>query len=279
LSTILKALKRIDHTTPPPEDLQSLPLRINTKETLKARVYKIWLYRKLYLSLILLLAVIAAGWFVYSQKDLLLSKLPWAKQSSDKIPANRNADKVTIYQAKINPNPNQSGSAAKKRTTPSGRKNIRIGTSAEKDHAGANLSSRPLPQMPAQQKIPILTSSDKTGSSGQTPTAIPKISQTQTAGSRKAVQRNPLQSAATSAEKAQAMPTPVSRSYQRLNDDKLKLQAIAWSNEAAQRIAVINGHVVREGESVEGFSVNQIRREDVIVNDGTQSWQLEFSLK
>ena len=75
------------------------------------------------------------------------------------------------------------------------------------------------------------------------------------------------------------MPTPVSRSYQRLNDDKLKLQAIAWSNEAAQRIAVINGHVVREGESVEGFSVNQIRREDVIVNDGTQSWQLEFSLK
>ena len=75
------------------------------------------------------------------------------------------------------------------------------------------------------------------------------------------------------------MPPQVPRAYQRLDDDKLKLQAIAWSHEAAQRIAVINGHVVREGETVEGFSVNQIRQEDVIVNDGTESWQLEFSLK
>ena len=75
------------------------------------------------------------------------------------------------------------------------------------------------------------------------------------------------------------MPPQAPRNYRRLADDKLKLQAIAWSKSAAQRIAVINGHVVREGESVEGFSVNQIRQEDVIVNDGSESWQLEFSLK
>jgi hypothetical protein len=36
---------------------------------------------------------------------------------------------------------------------------------------------------------------------------------------------------------------------------------------------------VREGESVDGFLVNQIRQEDVVVNDGSASWQLEFSLK
>ena len=72
---------------------------------------------------------------------------------------------------------------------------------------------------------------------------------------------------------------PGARSYKRLDDSKLKLQAIAWSKDAAQRIAVISGHIVREGESVEGFFVNQIRPEDVVVNDGTQSWQLEFGLK
>jgi len=278
LSTILKALKRIDHTTPPPEDLQSLPLRIDTKETLKARVYKIWLYRKLYLSLILLVAVIAAGWLAYSQKGLLISKLPSSIRPSAKIPADTTSQKVPIYQAKIHPNPSQSEHPAKKRTT-LGRQNIRIGTDAGKNPAGVNVSSRPLPQMPARQKIPILTSSEKTRTSGQTPTAKPKISQTPMSDSRKADQRNPLESAAASTEKAQKMPPQVSRSYRRLDDDKLKLQAIAWSNEAAQRIAVINGHVVREGESVEGFSVNQIRQEDVIVNDGTESWQLEFSLK
>ena len=71
----------------------------------------------------------------------------------------------------------------------------------------------------------------------------------------------------------------VTTSYQRLDDSKLKLQAIAWSPDAAQRIAVINGHIVREGESVEGFLVNQIRQENVVVNDGSESWQLEFGLK
>jgi hypothetical protein len=272
LSTILKALKRIDHTTPPPEDQQSRPLRIDPKEMLKARVYKIRFYRKLYLSLILLVAVIAAGWFVYNQKSRFISKLP----------SGRNSEKVPIYQAKIDPNPSQAEDSAQKRTPSSGRQNIRISTSDEQDPVGANISSRPFPQMPAQQKNqkkPIFISPDKNKPLAQTSTAKPKIPQPQTSGSQKTVQRNELQSAAASTGKTQAMPPQVPRTYQRLDDDKLKLQAIAWSHEAEQRIAVINGHVVREGETVEGFSVNQIRQEDVIVNDGTESWQLEFSLK
>lgn len=81
------------------------------------------------------------------------------------------------------------------------------------------------------------------------------------------------------AKKSKSRAVQTSVSYQRLDNSKLKLQAIAWSNDAAQRIAVINDRVVREGESVEGFSINQIRQEDVIVNDGTQSWQLEFGLR
>jgi Type II secretion system protein B len=269
LSTILKALKRIDHTTPPPEDLQSRPLRIDTKETLKARVFKIWLYRKLYLSLILLVAVVAAGWLAYSQKDLILSKLPLGSAS----------EKVPIYQAKINPNSNPSEHRAEKSTATSGRQDIQINANAAKHPAEADRSTKPLPQVPSRQKKPILSTPDKTGSSGQTPTAKPEIFQTQMSDSQKAVEHAPLQSPTAATEKAQARPTQELRSYRRLDDDKLKLQAIAWSKEAAQRIAVINGHVVREGESVEGFSVNQIRREDVIVNDGTESWQLEFSLK
>lgn len=62
------------------------------------------------------------------------------------------------------------------------------------------------------------------------------------------------------------------------SDSKLKLQAIAWAHEASQRLAVINNRIVREGDSVDGYSIIQIRSEDVIVNDGTESWRLEFSL-
>ncbi|UCF93783.1 MAG: general secretion pathway protein GspB [Desulfobacterales bacterium] len=64
-----------------------------------------------------------------------------------------------------------------------------------------------------------------------------------------------------------------------MEDSDLKLEAIAWSSDATGRLAVINGHVVREGESVEGFIVRQIRQEDVVLNDGKQSWRLEFGLQ
>ncbi len=65
----------------------------------------------------------------------------------------------------------------------------------------------------------------------------------------------------------------------RLDDSKLKVMAIAWSDDPQRRLAVLNGHIVKEGESVEGYSVTQIRKDDVIVNDGSQSWRVELNLK
>lgn len=44
-------------------------------------------------------------------------------------------------------------------------------------------------------------------------------------------------------------------------------------------MAVINGRIVREGESMDGYQINQIRQEDVVVSDDRQSWSLEFGLK
>ena len=67
--------------------------------------------------------------------------------------------------------------------------------------------------------------------------------------------------------------------YDRIEDAKLKLQALAWSDDDARRMAVINGRIVREGQSVDGYQVMQIREEDVVVNDGGKSWRLEFGLQ
>ncbi len=65
----------------------------------------------------------------------------------------------------------------------------------------------------------------------------------------------------------------------RLDESKLKVMAIAWTAEPSRRLAVVNGHIVKEGESVEGFSVTQIRKDDIIVNDGGRSWRVELNLK
>ena len=76
-----------------------------------------------------------------------------------------------------------------------------------------------------------------------------------------------------------ARKTDKAATYAKLADSSLKLQALAWSSDAARRMAVINGRIVREGESMDGYQINQIRQEDVVVSDGRQSWRLEFGLK
>jgi hypothetical protein len=67
-------------------------------------------------------------------------------------------------------------------------------------------------------------------------------------------------------------------SLNRLEESKLKVMAIAWAHDPARRLAIVNGHIVKEGESVEGFNVIQIRKDDIIVNDGGRSWRVELNL-
>ena len=265
MSTILKALKRIDQTTPP-DDLQDWPPKIDTKKTVKARVHRIWLYRKVYLALILTVVVVAAGWLAYSQRHWLASKILPQKTSA----------KGRIYQAKINPNPDDDSKGVSTEKTPAlkGQK-VRSGTKSGPRPAAVKRSSRRLPPVPASQKNQN-KSSGKVRAPGANVASKRNTPRSPKAGSAKSRQRD-TRSAAAAPLKKTASRAP--RSYKRLDDPKIKLQAIAWSKDAAQRIAVINGHIVREGESVEGFLINQIRQEDVVVNDGSTSWQLEFSLK
>jgi hypothetical protein len=62
----------------------------------------------------------------------------------------------------------------------------------------------------------------------------------------------------------------------RLMDNRLKIQAIAWSPIPDERMAVINSRIVREGGSVEGFSVVAIRSDDVIVREKGQLYRVLF---
>ena len=65
---------------------------------------------------------------------------------------------------------------------------------------------------------------------------------------------------------------------EQIDEDRLKLHAIAWSNNPERRIAVINGRIVREGDSIDGFKVSRISAEEVIVKEGEKSWRLVFRL-
>jgi hypothetical protein len=251
LSTILKALKHVDQTAPP-EDIQSWPPTIDTKGTVKARVEKIRLNRKVYMAIVLALIIVAAGWLVYSQKDRLQAKLSSDRTlENDKLPSSASSENDPVYHAKIYPPSSKQTVSSAKKDPPPNMGNQRAGLKYEPKQTGTGKQSRQLPKNPVRKN----------------------------ADPRKPVRNQARASVTSPAKKAKSPLKQVSRSYRRLDDSKLKLQAIAWSSDAAQRIAVINNHIVREGESVEGFSVTQIRQDDIIVNDGTESWRLEFGLK
>jgi hypothetical protein len=59
----------------------------------------------------------------------------------------------------------------------------------------------------------------------------------------------------------------------------LKLQAISWSQNPANRIAVINGNILREGAILEAYSINRIAKDEVVVRKGAEEWKLVFNLK
>lgn len=59
----------------------------------------------------------------------------------------------------------------------------------------------------------------------------------------------------------------------------LKLQAISWSPDPANRIAVINGNILREGAALEGYSINRIAEDEVLLRKGAEEWKLVFNLK
>lgn len=65
----------------------------------------------------------------------------------------------------------------------------------------------------------------------------------------------------------------------RLEDGRLRLMAIAWFDDPGRRLAVVNGRILREGETVDGFRVRAIRRDEVVVSDEARSYRLELNVK
>lgn len=64
-----------------------------------------------------------------------------------------------------------------------------------------------------------------------------------------------------------------------LDDESLKLQAISWSSDSAQRMAVINGKICREKDRVDGYVIKKISSGDVILAKGSVLGKLVFKIR
>ncbi len=63
---------------------------------------------------------------------------------------------------------------------------------------------------------------------------------------------------------------------ERLKDGSLSIQAIAWSANPEERIAVINNRVTREGATIEGYAIVTITAEAVYARKAGKLWVVRF---
>jgi hypothetical protein len=75
LSSILKALKKIEEEAPPPETFPSLPQPIDSKQALNSNTLKRRRVRKIVIFLILLAVAGTAAGFLFSQRRVIVAKI------------------------------------------------------------------------------------------------------------------------------------------------------------------------------------------------------------
>jgi hypothetical protein len=106
------------------------------------------------------------------------------------------------------------------------------------------------------------------------PESIPEAKSPVAAKKSKKVEALPAQPDADSKNIA---PADVYENTPMLTGGRLRIHAIAWSPQPAERMAVINSRVIHEGDSVEDFTVVVIRPDDVVVREkGKGVWRVEF---
>ncbi len=66
---------------------------------------------------------------------------------------------------------------------------------------------------------------------------------------------------------------------EQIDDPRLRIQALVWSNDPESRMAMINDKIIRTGGTVEGIVVTHIDSDYVIVQEGDKKWKQMFKIK
>jgi hypothetical protein len=271
LSSILKALKKIDESSPPDDNSPPWPHPGDARDTITRSIQKRWLIRRTTTYILVAACVISLAVLVYFRQAGKTSQVLTAGTQSGKNPEQGQVHRAK--RLKTAPTDKPSAPAVKTQPPPS--------------RSSTPPVTKPPPQNspPALQRTPAAPTVDKsrmTAGRNRTRPPLPKKSMK---AATKTVPPTGGESARTSPPKADAVksssasPPEKSTQYSRLQSAELILQAIAWAPEPSRRIAVVNGSIVKEGDSVDGFTLMRIRKDDIVLNDGRKTWQLEFGLQ
>jgi len=276
LSSILKALKRIELQSPRSESFFTMPKTIDTKQASNSKERRRWLVPGLIsILLVLLVVVFAVIIFLNQRQPIITKKFPAGVSGEQRENSASLLEKSNIFRAKIPP---ESTNLTEKPP-----RKAQLAKNQRKSTVPAELPVKMramVPDATADQQNPKQTSTQRSRRPRMAATLKKppqkKLTSKDAATPKKTVAARSVPSGKPSTK---AKKPDRARTYDRIADSKLKLQALAWFSDASKRMAVINSHIVREGGSVDGYQVTQIRRQDVVVSDGRKLWSLEFGLK
>ena len=253
MSSILKALKKLENTYPEQNDSLFRSQKIRLLKTTPRSAKGFWSFTKWFFIIFTVLALSAGGWLILSRK-----------------PKEKPLDWV-----------------AKKKTEPQKSTSLPGKTSST-----FNLPEKEAPASRLIEKSdPIKTVEKKSGFARKpktpdlelkkeiTPTEPRRLSGKKTPGPVLAPKKMPATEIKKEFEQ-KTRPEPFAElPVKQANETSLELQAIAWSDDTNRRIAVINGRILREGGSIEGVSIVRINQDDVVFKKGGEAWKQVFRLK
>ena len=280
MSSILKALKRIEVLSPRSEEFFTMPQTIDRKAANYSKTKRRWIVPGLIgFFLVVLVIIVAAIIFINRRQPIVAKKLPPGVLAKQKGNPASILEESNIYKAKIPvsaTNPTESPTKTAKLSKNKIKSASPAGNTKEK--ATDALSEMPNVTVDPQNSKPTPAARNPQPEIAATPKAPLKKrpASKPAAASKKTIAGKSVPSGKPASKEKKPVTT---RKYDRMDNTKLKLQALAWFSDASKRMAVINSHIVREGGSVDGYQVTQIRRQDVVVNDGRKSWRLVFGLK
>jgi len=218
LSSILKALKKLEEETPGYGDSQPYP--VDVKKTVENGVNKKQTYYKLFLILFSAIIIVSGSVFLLTRQPALKGK--------------NTPDSAVVIRKAIPPRPKK--------------ENVKIASVPDlktlKRHA--NPSNRIKKNLPDSRQVKIPASR--------------KVIKKKSYGSNRTKQKFTRS----------ALP------FKSASRSGLKLQAIAWSSDSKESIAVVNGRILREGSSIEGALIIKIDKNDVSFQKGGEKWRQKF---
>jgi len=221
LSSILKALKKLEKDTPRYGDSQPYP--VDVKKTVEKGVKEKQNFYKFFFMLFAAIILVFGGWLLFNRKPSLEEKSSSTKISSVRKPVAQKKIKEEVKLASV-----PTSKMRNRKTRPSvKRKAVSPKVSARSGKKAIKPGSR-------QAMTPSSKDADKLEGEGQT---------------------MPFKSAGVSG---------------------IKLQAIAWSSDPKQRIAVVNDRILKEGSSIEGTLIIRIDKNDVSFQKGGEQWKQKF---